>query len=69
MPNYRLNYLNADDYIVSHIDNMYADDLSALEQAWTTCKDYAIEIWQDKRRVARVKKGNSALNVNDPQSL
>ena len=68
MPNYRLNYVNSENYIVSHIDQMYADDLSALEQAWTICKDYAIEIWQDKRRVARVKKGNSALDVSDPQS-
>jgi len=69
MPNYRLNYVNAENYIVSHIDRMYEDDLSALEKAWAMCRDHAIEIWQDKRRVARVKKGNAALDASDPQSL
>jgi len=69
MPNYRLNYVNSDNYIVSHIEHAYTDDLSALEKAWTICKDYTIEIWQDKRRVARVKKGNAALDVSDLQSL
>jgi hypothetical protein len=69
MPEYQLYFLTSENHIVNHHAHAYLDDLGALDKARTLAKDHAIEIWQDKRRVALVKLGDAALNASDPCSL
>jgi hypothetical protein len=45
------------------------DDLDALHAGESFSLRNAIEIWQERRLVARVKLGNAALNVQDMQCL
>jgi hypothetical protein len=69
MPDYQLYFLTPENHIVNHYSHAYRDDLRALDKARALSKDHAIEIWQDKRRVALVKMGDAALNAGDPSSL
>lgn len=45
------------------------DDLDALEEAERACSRNAVEIWQGRRRVARVKEGNRPLLITDRTCL
>jgi hypothetical protein len=56
-------------HIISAKDLVAQDDLDALKEAEKLCETYAVEIWQGARCVARIKKGNAALNASDPSSL
>jgi len=51
--------------ILSAKDLMARDDLDALKEAQRLCETHAVEIWQGKRCVARVKKGNDARSSPD----
>ena len=53
---------------LSHIVRC-SDDLDALSAGIRCSKTHAIEIWQDKRFVARVKLGNTPLDALDLHSL
>jgi hypothetical protein len=69
MPSYRLHYLNTGNRILNDMEHFCGDDLAALDRARGLSKDHAIEIWQEKRRVALVKRGDAALDAGDPCSL
>jgi hypothetical protein len=45
------------------------DDLDALAEGVRKSMAHAIEIWQDRRLVARVKLGNAPLDATDARSL
>ena len=63
---YRLDVL---EHIVSSREVAAPDDLAALQEAEKDCEDYAVEVWQGARRVARVKRGNAPLNAEDRMCL
>ena len=46
-----------------------SDDLDALSAGIRRSDSHAIEIWQDRRFVARVKLDNAPLNAADLHSL
>ena len=51
-----------------HVDTLereYADDLDALDAARDLCTDHTIEIYDDKRFVARIKQADEPVNVGD----
>lgn len=50
-------------------DYRHADDLSALDHAVEFSQTDAVEIWRGGFCVARLKKGNIALNERDRTSL
>ena len=45
------------------------DDLAALNEAERLCRTHTIEVWQGDHRVARVKKGDAPLTIEDRCSL
>ena len=63
---YRLDVL---EHIVSSRDVAAPDDLAALQEAERDCVEYAVEVWQGARRVARVKLGNAPLDSSDRMCL
>jgi hypothetical protein len=69
MPDYRLFYLTAENHIVNHLEHSCRDDLDALDKARGLAINHSIEIWQAKRRVALVKRGDAPLHASDSRSL
>ncbi|HWE06651.1 MAG TPA: hypothetical protein VG274_08085 [Rhizomicrobium sp.] len=69
MPGYRLCFLNKDNRIMTHIEHVCDDDLSALAKARTLATSFAVEIWQEERRVAIVEKGTAPRLDNDLRLL
>ena len=67
--NYRFYCLDSLERIVSTKDVAARDDLAALLEAEKDCEEFAVEIWQGVRRVARVKLGNAPLEAQDRMSL
>ena len=45
------------------------DDLEALAEAERAASSQAVEIWEGRRIVARVKRNNAPLTSEDPQCL
>ena len=62
---YRLFFLTRENHIFGRHEISCHDDLSALERAFELAKEHAIEIWQEKRRVALVVRGGDALNADN----
>ncbi len=69
MQNYRLYFLDVGGHVFSAEDQEARDDLAALEAARVRCKEHEIEIWQEARRVGRLKKGDGTLDASDRDSL
>jgi hypothetical protein len=69
MPYYRLYALNDDNHVVRPYEHICDDDLAALERGRELAVEHTIEIWQEKRRVALVKKGDAPLNADDRCAL
>ena len=69
MADYQMFFLTSENHIVNHFEHSYDNDLDALDKARDLAKNHAIEIWQKKRRVAFVKKGNTPLDATDRYSL
>jgi hypothetical protein len=67
MAYYRFRFLE-DGKPVSQVDHDHADDLDALAKAEILSVDSEVEVWDGDRFVARVKKGNPALNEEDRTS-
>jgi len=63
MPDYRLFFLTTDNHVFGRHEVSCDDDLGALEKARELAKDHAIEVWQEKRRVALVKVGGAPLDA------
>ncbi len=56
MQHYRLYHLSPTGRIVSAQDLEYPDDLGALERAEREREHYNVELWQDIRLLARLKR-------------
>jgi hypothetical protein len=69
MPDYQMYFLTRENHIVNHHAHHYRDDLLALDKARELAKNHAIEIWQNRRRVALVKMGDAPLDAIDRYSL
>jgi hypothetical protein len=69
MPYYRLYALSDDNHILRPYEYTCDDDLEALERGRELAIKHSIEIWQEKRRVAFVKKGDAPLSAFDRRSL
>jgi hypothetical protein len=62
-------FLTSENHIVNHYEHSCNDDLGALDKARELAKNHSIETWQDKRRVALVKKGDAPLSASDARAL
>ena len=51
--------------LVQELERSYADDLDALDAARTLSSDFAVEIYDAERFVARVNAGDEPLGVRD----
>jgi hypothetical protein len=69
MADYQMFFLTSENHIVNHFEHSYDNDLDALDKGCDLAKDHSIEIWQKKRRVALIKKGNAPLDATDRYSL
>jgi hypothetical protein len=69
MSSYSIHALHPDGAIALCQTVRCTDDLDALSQAVQRSKTHAIEIWQDRRLVGRVKLGNLPLDSSDRYSL
>lgn len=66
MQYYHLNLLDDNDQIASNAEYYGPDDLAVLMVGEKLCANNAVEIWQDTRFVAFIKKGGKPLNAKDP---
>ena len=66
---YRLYCLDEKDHIVSARNFVAHDDLTALQEAEAVCQKNAVEVWQGRRRVARVNIGNAPLEPSARMAL
>jgi len=67
--NYKLYSLDRNGRVFSVEDCEARDDLSALDAGRARCADNDVEVWQEGRRVGRLKKGNGGLDASDRESL
>lgn len=68
MKRYRFYFLGTDGHVVKRLDRQAADDVTALEAAIPMSAEQPIEIWQAKRRVAKLLKGAAAAPFEEPSS-
>jgi hypothetical protein len=61
-------FLMQDGTPVRQLELEHNDDLDALDGARDLCGDHGVEVWQDGRLVARVKRHDQGLNVRDAKS-
>jgi hypothetical protein len=62
---FELRFLDKRDTVIVMRAYSGSDDLAALAQAQLLSASHTIEVWQGRRKVARVKKGNAALTWTD----
>ena len=67
MATYNL-FLMRDGTPVGRLERECDDDLDALAAARDLCGEHAVEVWQDGRLIARVKRNDEPLNVRDTVS-
>lgn len=67
--NYRVCILDAEGRIVLSRAADCTDDLAALAEAEGESSGQAVEVWDGKRLVARVKADNAPLSAADRTSL
>ena len=65
MAEYRVFCLDDEGRVVSGKEVIASNDVDALDAAHLFCNDFQVELWQQKRMVARVKKGNTPLDALD----
>jgi hypothetical protein len=58
-------FLVRDGETVGDVKRHLSDDLDALEAARTLCRDCDVEVYENLRLVARVKRDDAPLNVGD----
>ena len=68
MRHYKFYFLDDSGHMLRAEDHMYRDDLAALEAAKKLHASEAIDIWDQVRRVARVKPGDRPASPSDPIS-
>jgi len=68
MSSYMLYYLTDELHIVDHRVYDGDDDLAAVDEARLRADGHIIDVWQDKRRVAMVKKGYAPLVFSNPRT-
>ena len=61
---YEFKFVRGDETL-SSVEFRFKDDLDALDEATKHADESDIQIWHSGRQVARVKKGNVALNARD----
>lgn len=66
MIHYRIYLLNEAGHVFQGLDCEVADDLEALELAMPLSRDRPVEIWQAKRCVAKLQKGDEAMLADEP---
>lgn len=54
--------------LVGEVKRQLTDDLDALDAARMLGRDYVVEVYEEVRLVARVKKGDASLTVSDSRS-
>jgi hypothetical protein len=54
-----------DEETISSANHYFKDDLDALDKATKVAAESDVQIWQGGVQIARVKKGNAALNARD----
>ena len=60
---YRL-FLFRDGEFICRVSRHCGDDLEAVGAARQICEEYTIEVYYDKRLVARVKRHDKSLNAD-----
>jgi hypothetical protein len=68
MPNFRFYLLDLDGRIKGRQDIECEDDLAARRIAMTIDHPYAVEIWQDSRRVGMVATKNAQVTPIKPKA-
>ena len=66
---YAIHLLDGRGAIAASHTVLCRDDLEALSEGVKCSEAHAIEIWQGRRLVARVKPGNAPLDAGDARSL
>ena len=62
---YRLLFLDLSGTVIKTFDREYTDPLDALEAAERYSAEGAVEVWSERGRIARVKKGNAPSGPED----
>ena len=62
---YEFKFVGDDGETISSVEQRFRDDLDALDEATKLVTKSDVQIWQGGLKIARVKKGNAALNVRD----
>ncbi len=61
---YTLSRFHASEH-VDTFEREYVDDLDALDAAHDLCTDHTVEVYDDGRFVARIKRADEPINVRD----
>jgi len=62
---YEFKFIRDDGETISTVEQLFGDDLDALDNARTLVAKSDVQIWQGGMKIARIKKGNAALNARD----
>ena len=62
---YRLLFLDLSGTVIKTLEREYRDPLDALEAAETLASESAVEVWSERGRIARIKKGNKPSGPED----
>lgn len=65
MMRYEFKFVGEEGETISSVEQPFRDDLDALDEATKLVAKSDVQIWQGGLKIARVKKGNAALNVRD----
>jgi hypothetical protein len=68
MGHYTLRLLNPSENIMQTFERDYRSALDALDAAEVLSSGGTVEIWSDRGRIARVKKGNEPSGPQDAVS-
>jgi hypothetical protein len=66
MSRYVLRIFDPTQKVAHMIERDYSDHLDALEAAEELAKQSAVEVWDDKGRIAKVKKDCRSSESTDP---
>ena len=65
MMRYEFKFVSDDGETISSVEQRFRDDLDALDEATKLVANSNVQIWQGGMKIARIKKGNAALNIRD----
>jgi hypothetical protein len=69
MKPYRICCLDIDGRVSLAFDLVCRDDLAALTEGESVCEGSAVEVWDGRRLVARIKADNAPLTAQDHECL